>query len=402
MPLGVGTTADRGNAGALERTIADRGNAGAMARTTADGGNAGAIAPTIADMVLAHGLSAEEMRALPLLSDEGMALQSYGSCHAKHYYCFRHLLEGLGSGTLVAMLARRLLFTRTEFEFLELIGQTLSDFRLACTTSLITSKAQKKFRRMFGIPAAPAPASEVDIDLVRLHALWGKRGIEDGVASCTNHIEGLHGRLNATTANLRNPARRLSMIIQRIRLSAAHWAVRVEKARAKIVKELTPVDEGKERVDQCESPRCDKGSILSQRYEMELPCRHMNPLKPSSSMKPVQFDLTDEREPTFSVRDAAGDERVWSFSSSHRPSGKLPDEEHEPPPGDEIQRFIARIRHELRYIAHGKEFPYHRDKMLFRLGQIYGGGDLTRSEMETAQSAFLIECIEVLQNKRSW
>jgi hypothetical protein len=46
-------------------------------------------------------------------------------------------LEGLGSGTSAAMLARWLLFTWAEFQFMEFVDRTLSDFQLACSKKLI-------------------------------------------------------------------------------------------------------------------------------------------------------------------------------------------------------------------------------------------------------------------------
>jgi hypothetical protein len=73
-----------------------------------------------------------DLQRLPLLSDEGKALGKHQEkCqHIAHYFCVRHLLESLGSGTFVALLARRLLFTQTRQAFDKIIEQTLSDFAI--------------------------------------------------------------------------------------------------------------------------------------------------------------------------------------------------------------------------------------------------------------------------------
>jgi hypothetical protein len=355
------------------------------------------------ELVLERGVREEEFLGRPLLSDEGKALQAYGCCHIRHFYCMRHLLEGLGSGTLAALLARRLLFTRTEFEFLELVDQTLSDFTVACSLQRITQKAQAKFRRIFGIGPEAEPPLTVNMTLVRCHALWGERGLHYGVASCTNHVEGLHGRLNAATASFQNPERRLAIIIDMIRQSAATWAQRVGKSRGKALKKVAEMAKREIHVARCESPRCDKGAILSHRYEIAFPCMHVaSPSLEGVALQPVQFPLVDDKSPTITVRALQSDERPWPFAAGRRKGGKMTDEEFRAPPGDEIQQFIARLRHELRYLNHGNEFPYHRDQMLFRLGQIHGCDSRSKQEREAANSAFLIECLEVLENKRRW
>jgi hypothetical protein len=116
------------------------------------------------DILAEKGLSRETLFELPLLSDAGTALRSYAKGGAeregyyrRHYLSYRHLLESLGSSTLVALLVRRLLFTRTEKGFRELHPQTLADFALGCEQNLITEGGTQQFARIFGV------------DLVQLH-----------------------------------------------------------------------------------------------------------------------------------------------------------------------------------------------------------------------------------------
>jgi hypothetical protein len=53
-----------------------------------------------------QGISREQFSGLPLLSDEASALISSAKSHReRQFFCYRHILESLGSGTLVALLA---------------------------------------------------------------------------------------------------------------------------------------------------------------------------------------------------------------------------------------------------------------------------------------------------------
>jgi hypothetical protein len=88
------------------------------------------------------------------------------------FYCYRHLLEVLGSRTFVAMLARRLLFTYTKQEFRDVVDQIMCDFQAGCREGLITRAAEKKCRALFEI----GPRLSLEVSRCRLHALGGDRG----------------------------------------------------------------------------------------------------------------------------------------------------------------------------------------------------------------------------------
>jgi hypothetical protein len=166
----------------------------------------GEISRMFVDSVIEHGFSHDRLPALPLLSDEGAALKGYAAgYHRFHFYCFRHLLEALGSGTLAAMLAQRLLFT--------------------CSNGLIAVAGQTKFRALFGL----GTGSTVNLSVFMGQALWGDRGAGFGVSTCTNLVEGLHGRLNDATRDLVSLHTKCAQIVDILGNSAGNWAKRVEK-----------------------------------------------------------------------------------------------------------------------------------------------------------------------------
>jgi hypothetical protein len=88
-----------------------------------------ALAPTelatifasFAEAVIKHDfITRLALADLPLLSDKGRVLAKYARHYGHRLYllCVRHLFEVMGSETVIAMLAGRLLFTVTEAAFI--------------------------------------------------------------------------------------------------------------------------------------------------------------------------------------------------------------------------------------------------------------------------------------------
>jgi hypothetical protein len=114
-----------------------------------------------ADVLAEKGLSRHELLELPLLSDPGTALRSYAEgnteregYHRHHYLCYPHLLGSIGSGTIVALLARGLPFMITEKAFKDIYPQTIADFVLGCRQNLISAPSRRKFAELFGVDLA--------------------------------------------------------------------------------------------------------------------------------------------------------------------------------------------------------------------------------------------------------
>jgi hypothetical protein len=86
--------------------------------------------PILFHSILLHStkrFSLGDLYKLPLLSDAGKLLRSYAGgkaeregYHRHDYLCYRDLLESVGSGTTVALLARRLLCMPPEEAFNEI------------------------------------------------------------------------------------------------------------------------------------------------------------------------------------------------------------------------------------------------------------------------------------------
>jgi hypothetical protein len=373
-----------------------------------------------ADLLFTQGFAPEELQRIPLLSDEGAALKKYARrYHLWHFLCYRHLLECLGSGTVVALLALRLLFTTTEVQFSECIEQTLSDFAIGCRAEAITENARQKFMEIFGITESPDGKLALDIDVFRRQALWGDRGIAFGVAPCSNHVEGMHGRLNEKTHRIRSLPARVEKVTKAIIKSAGTWAIKVargqRKARAALLKSAK--DHGYAYESCPFGEMCDRGEILSRRLEMQVPCAHAIAqicASRSIEVQPCpQFPLYDLELPQISVSPYNGEwmlkkkrlteTRAWPMIEESRIA--IVEFSH----ADADCRLIHRIRRELRAFNRGAEFRYSMDQMLVKLGRIRGRLEVERAGMRSfaqihleSNSVFLIECLKVVKTGEPW
>jgi hypothetical protein len=170
------------------------------------------------------GLDAEGLRNVfgrPLLSDGGLGLKAYGRQHDAHYGCFRHFLEGLGSRTYVAMLARRLMFAATERQYVTMRAQAAVSLALGVRAEIVSVRGAHLFAKMFGLSAgADGEMRLLDEDPFRHEALWGPRGAS-GVATCSNHVEGVHAQLNRATGSIRLLHRRIKEVVSVLTAKAA-------------------------------------------------------------------------------------------------------------------------------------------------------------------------------------
>jgi hypothetical protein len=211
------------------------------------------------------------------LSDGGTGLQAYGRRHARHYGCFRHLLEGLGSRTFVAILARRLMFTARGENYARMRAQAAMSLGLAVGTGIITVRGAEKFCAMFGLSdMGDGTFGLLDQDPFRLQALWGGMA-ESGVATCSNHVEGLHSNLNRCVASTRLLHRRIRQIIDALTLKAEKFREQaMRSARAKFSALLAKAMAREVHCSASGVCDCGWGEIYAARFGLaRFPCVHL-------------------------------------------------------------------------------------------------------------------------------
>jgi hypothetical protein len=214
-----------------------------------------------------------QVYAKPLLSDGGSALRSYGERHAHHFFCYRHLLESLGSKTYIAILARRLLFTGSREHYFQLKQEVRIVFEEAIRANRVLPRAAALFSETFGFVIHDDQSiSVMENDPFEAQALWGQRG-QLGVASSTNHVEGLHGRLNLACTNIRVLSRKAKLIIDILHKKARHFTNNSLRSPKRQLMQMKKVAD-REGYDQDE---CDCGwsDIYAHRFGLhDFPCVH--------------------------------------------------------------------------------------------------------------------------------
>jgi hypothetical protein len=341
-----------------------------------------------AEGLIEHGLEMGQLRALALLSDEGSALVAYGErYHSIHLFCFRHWLEALGSRTLQAMLARRLLFARTRAAFQSILPQTLSDFMAGCEAGEITDAGREKFADIFGIrlplPSDSGALPEMRGNTFEAQALWGVRGAK-GVGTCSNHIEGLHGRLNSAARSHRTPLGRLAAVLHLLKAKAEQWPKKVAKSQRRIGAQLikSAREQGHSAASVCpcsgdSAALCDQGFILSRRFGCRLPCIHtalrhdFGPEDPTDAVP--HFRVSDQHI----AIDRVVYRGKWGCGPATRSRATLTVDETGSDPFAmpelewETTRFLRNLNREL-FVATGYRRSERLDRLLVEFGRELG------------------------------
>jgi hypothetical protein len=256
------------------------------------------------------------------------------------------------------MWGRRLFFTASEDEYRELKVITIIDFQIGCNEMAINANGAYRFCELFGLSMdKDNRVTEEAVDPFQAPALWSVRGAQ-GVATCTNHSEGFHGRANRKVAGIQCLVRRIATVIDL--LTKKHQQFSVPKmnrsAKAMIVK-LTESAK-RERIepvsDRSGCPfNCGWDRVYANRFRIpNFPCRHtvLDPrLDIDWDRHGMNLDISGEdfvHEVVVIPYDGAN----WPLSSgAWREHKMLPLEDSDgfPEIGD-AEQFVRRLHAELR------------------------------------------------------
>jgi hypothetical protein len=276
------------------------------------------------------------------------------------------LLESFGSGTIVALFAGRLLLTPIEEAFREIYPQTIADFVLGCRQNLMSAPGRRQFAELFGVDLAGWNGDEsprTNPGIFKGQAGLSERGTTFGVAACTNHIEGTHGRLNEQVKHLRSLREKFATVTSALIERTANWSDKVQRGSHRIKGKLeASADEHHLNFrDSPENASRDKGLLLSRRLGRQVPCVHTILSRGwPDERPPAQFDLPMTGVPDISFPEFDG---AWTLEAPPK----------NPPLGKETTRegrTLRRILHELTFLNPRREFRFSRDQMLVRLVQI--------------------------------
>jgi hypothetical protein len=184
---------------------------------------------------------------------------------------------------------------------------------IGCRENLISLPSRRKFATLFGVDLDGWDRHETprtSINVFKGQAFWSERGITFGVAACTNHIEGTHGRLNERVRKLGNLNKRFAAITSAVIRSAARWSRKVQRGWHATNRKLQgSAREHELSFQNCAEPVCcDKGLLLSRRLGRQVPCPHtILPRGWSKDDPPAQFSLSTTDVPDISFTEFEGE-----------------------------------------------------------------------------------------------
>jgi hypothetical protein len=288
------------------------------------------------------------------LSDQGSGIIKFVADNAgTHFFCFRHLLEAIGSNTFAALIAARLLFTTGPEEYkIELI-QALEDMNLMIEERepSFSEKQQKQLCKLFELmklnnKICPQNSDTPDY----FQSLWNRSHYR--VTTCSNHSERLHRECNDKTFTSRSMLRNLDNVLKV--LDAKFQVVSEEPNRqAKYqfskLKKLAEKNDAPLETD-CPHSWCHWGEIYSARFGVSnFPCYHTARSTDEILFEPLP-DLT-----SFSKSNAPIVIRMateWQFQDKrNEPNKKVADalneRNSEEPELDDDGKFLYQLCHEI-------------------------------------------------------
>lgn len=154
----------------------------------------------------------------PVLSDEGSALKcfvrTFGEENKKiiHFFCFRHILEKFGSGTLLGGAIKALIFSYSKEEFMKnwCKQKAIIESELARFPDKIEA-----FKTFFKCTYSKGKLSTPNIDEID-QLIWNRK--KYCVATCSNHCEGSHAKFNSECREFRKVEKRFDILMKHINM----------------------------------------------------------------------------------------------------------------------------------------------------------------------------------------
>jgi hypothetical protein len=226
-------------------------------------------------MMQSLGIPQEEIQKRGYLCDEGKAIKATLDLNGLlRYSCYRHLIEKIGSNTVLGVITRRLLFCSNQQEYIAKVFEAIAEVTLLFQGDQITDKSRRKFVKIFDFEIDEN--DEIVLTTLDHHnALWLR--IPNRIATCSNHIERLHKTLNDAVGSLHMFCRRLSTVLSEILdwpNTFCHTQNRQEMHVIKLLKE-TQQKYQITQTETCSSITCGWSEFYSALFQIEqFPCQY--------------------------------------------------------------------------------------------------------------------------------
>jgi hypothetical protein len=188
------------------------------------------------EMLLSLGVPIDFLQAKGFLTDEGTGLKSaLKQFNLTRHSCFRHLIEKMGSNSVMGTITRRLLFCSTQAAYASKMYEAIFEVRQLFEKDEIKENQVKTFCKIFDL--------ELDNDefivLTQLdhhNALWLRAN--QGIATCSNHLERLHRTLNQAVSPIRLFSRRLHTVFTILLEWPTKFSVRQHRQEKEVLNQL--------------------------------------------------------------------------------------------------------------------------------------------------------------------
>ena len=213
--------------------------------------------------------SYERLKEIPVLSDEGSALEKFCSDNnLQHFLCFVHILRKFGSSSKLGGLIKGLIYQKSEEEFKKSWRQKMPNILKELKEN---PQHIKRFEKLFNCSVEDNSISDPDFTH---QSLWNREIFH--IPATTNHIESCHSHVNAAVRQIRKPFLKVKALITFIHNRMKNFykrpnlkkAVNCIKALAKI-KEKHCKNMGNEK---CRCKNNFKKSLFC--LDCDFPCIH--------------------------------------------------------------------------------------------------------------------------------
>ena len=212
---------------------------------------------------------------LGILSDEGKSIKSFvNTTKWKQYFCYRHLIEKIGSNSYLGIITKRLLYQPTLKQFQEELPQSISDVNYLIRNKLVEQKSLNKFMNIFNLKIVDN-LIETKYDIDHMNGLWHRQKL--GISTCSNHIERLHRTMNEKISPNQSINQRILIVINELRKHYDNFSENSCK-QAKYLFNKFKENAIKKHYSNCLTCpyNCEWSEIYSNRFGIKnFPCKHI-------------------------------------------------------------------------------------------------------------------------------
>ena len=250
-----------------------------------------------------------------ILSDEGKAIIAFAKVkNCPHFFCYRHLIEKVGSSTIIGQKTRRLLF-QTKVDYYKFaLKQALSDVNYMIDIKIINEKQLNKFVKIFDLKVLNDGHVFSNENINYQHALWNRE--EFGISTCSNHIERLHRSLNEKVEPKHSISSWLLTVMYHITSLQQSFSSNSRKQAKSLISEMKHYAQNHGQCNEICPHACNWNIIYFHGFNINgFPCKHT---VLTSSINFVDIQIPEDNSEIYQKTIVEKQIPNWDFSEENR------------------------------------------------------------------------------------